>query len=370
MIDANFTTVFSAFELDCPEILKTDAYLASSLLQKAIRRSDRQYAATAVLALWLLRGSNTWRRLVITAFEDVGIGAADAVEQVVTLARSNTERDKFGGEVQALLHATDLLCEAPKDRSTDYLISAALSSPEFGSTWKRCSSSTFNAVLALVSDSSAHLAVRTIAAWYCSGLDVPKEYRSDGNHRTALFRLFLDLGVPASLVDATRNAATITRDPIVFGLPLLWLEVRGEVADPTVDVNSVPPADKIFEIPSYTFDKHTRAGKAAIGQLATKCASISKLLPTHVAEYRAKDALRMTAFYVEAAPVTRRLDWSQSVPLELLGRQADMRSVGVRNESIQTLLDLVTAEIPCLNELRENMVRLSFVEANGARKDR
>jgi hypothetical protein len=48
--------------------------------------------------------------------------------------------------------------------------------------------------------------------------------------------------------------------------PLLWLAVSA-AGDRRVVDSAVPPVVMIGDIPSYVFDKHTAAGKAAIHRL-------------------------------------------------------------------------------------------------------
>lgn len=51
-----------------------DAWTASSLLQKAIRRGETEYAQAAAINFHKLRGNAIWRRLTLIAYEDIGIG--------------------------------------------------------------------------------------------------------------------------------------------------------------------------------------------------------------------------------------------------------------------------------------------------------
>ncbi len=60
--------------------LPLDPWTASSLLQKAIRRGDTDLAQWAASTLHRQRGASIWRRLVLIAFEDVGIGDLALVE--------------------------------------------------------------------------------------------------------------------------------------------------------------------------------------------------------------------------------------------------------------------------------------------------
>ena len=96
-------------------------WVAMSLLQKAIRRSEVEIAQRAVLTLFKLRGSGIWRRLTVIAFEDVGIGGIDAVTMTVAGGSDAAWRKTAGGDIRLAAHLARTLAEAPKDRSADYL---------------------------------------------------------------------------------------------------------------------------------------------------------------------------------------------------------------------------------------------------------
>src|SRR5262245_11819758 len=54
--------------------LKCERWIASSVLQKAIRRADVELAYRAACTLLDVDRSAVWRRLILIAFEDVGAG--------------------------------------------------------------------------------------------------------------------------------------------------------------------------------------------------------------------------------------------------------------------------------------------------------
>src|SRR6266480_5330621 len=63
--------------------LKCDRWIASSLLQKSIRRGDSELAYRAAFRVQELDRSGIWRRLIIIAFEDVGAGDIGALIDTV-----------------------------------------------------------------------------------------------------------------------------------------------------------------------------------------------------------------------------------------------------------------------------------------------
>jgi len=347
----------------------SDPYLASSLLQKAIRRGDLVPALKAARALLAFRGPTMWKRLLTIAFEDVGVGSVPTLVMLAGLATSPLARQQFGGETEAVLHAVRCLCGAPKDRSSDYLLSMAQADPNLEATREFCGSKGSDGSLALLADNEQPLSSRAIAAWYCTGLDLHDERRLTGNCRKEMFALMMAEGVPRDLIEATKVAVTITREPIVAMVPLLWLELQQSPAMPRpTSIPPLPPFRIIHGTPSYAFDKHTRIGKRAGGLLALRCDPVAELLSKYVSDYRAKDAARMAAFYVDATPVANRLSWSQSASLEARGMESDMQKVGVDPMGAAAVVACVRANLDQLNAIRFEVAQQAVAEAGLVKK--
>lgn len=343
-----------------------DPYLASSLLQKAIRRGDLSPALRAARALITFRGSTMWRRLITIAFEDIGVASLPTLTMLTELATSPLARQQIGGETEAILHAVRCLCDAPKDRSSDYLLSAAQSDPELEPMREICGSRGSDGCLALLDDDNQLLLARAAAAWYCTGFDTRGERRLAGNCRKEMFAALMATGVPRDLIEATKVAASITREPIVAMVPLLWLELHKEPAAPKPKL--IPPLLPPFRIicgtPSYAFDKHTRIGKRAGGLLALRCRPVSELLSRYVSDYQAKDAARMAAFYADATPVANKLNWSQSASLEIRGLESDMQKVGVHSTGATAIVDCVREHLDQLNAIRLEVADQAITQYN------
>lgn len=98
-----------------------DRWLASSLLQKSIRRDKPDLAWLASSYLLENYPEYFWRRLPIIALEDIGFGDLD-VTMMAILAGSDTRlRVELGGGLLAATALIELMCAATKDRSTDDL---------------------------------------------------------------------------------------------------------------------------------------------------------------------------------------------------------------------------------------------------------
>ena len=119
--------------------LLCDRWTALSALQKSIRRGDSHTAQRALASLYRDDPSSTWRRLLIIACEDVGIGALGAVIVTVTRCANAKAFREMGRDEAAALATARMLAEAPKDRSADLLFAVVLRDPALETMRSRCS---------------------------------------------------------------------------------------------------------------------------------------------------------------------------------------------------------------------------------------
>lgn len=351
---------------DCPGdkpfgSLAIDHWLASSLLQKAIRRGDADLAARAALTLYQARGSTIWRRIMVIAFEDVGVGCIEAVSDTVTFATDRSARTAAGGDAAVAACLAQRLAYAPKDRSTDYLMGAAQHHPELEVVRGEAGSAPLSERIAMVMDPRLPLPVRALAAWYASGLNRDDEKRFGQADLAGLLKAYRLLGASERLVSATALAAKRTREPITILLPLIDLASHAHRRW-SIRLKAMRPSPLIGEIPAYTLDKHTRIGKRAISIFARDNDEVRTCLDDHLPEFRHRGAAAVAAFYADASPVLKRLDWDQSASIELMGMEGDMVREGVPLSSVSPIIETVRANLGHLNEIRTRL----FLASNPA----
>jgi hypothetical protein len=261
------------------EPLPCDRWLAASALQKAIRRGDALTAGPSARTLYRSDLRAAWRRLLVIAYEDIGIGAVEAVI-ATTLRSANARGDREAGEDEAAaLAISQMLTSAPKDRSADLLFATVLHDPALKNARSRCRSVSIARRLECVADPTLPLPERALAAWHSSGVEERGEPRVGPGDLGGLMRTYAELGVPEPLLEAVALALKKTREPFVLMLPLLWLgaaEGESEIVDPPL-----PPSSLINGVPLYALDKHTRVGRQAIGRFARENAEIARFLIKH-----------------------------------------------------------------------------------------
>jgi hypothetical protein len=335
------------------DALQCDRWIASSLLQKSIRRGDAELAQRAAFHLLELDKAAIWRRLIVIAFEDVGAGDLDVLLETVFVAGSSEWR-RGCGEAAALGLATRRLAEAIKDRSGDYLICAAKDHFDLSETCDLCRKTSLEQRLALIADSSQPLAKRAVAAWFASGINWRYDHQVRGGDIRALAGAYRELGADKELANAMVLAAKRAPEPLVVLVPLIWLELQrsGPIS---VRSDPVPETKTIAGVPLYAFDKHTRLGKRAIERLIGENKPLRDCIVGFLAQGSPKKAAEIAAFYADAAPVARRLVWAQSDSLERLGIEADFLAAGLRLEGIEPVQAAMNAALEQLNEIRAEL---------------
>ena len=336
--------------LDAIEPWRCDRWVALSAMQNSIRRGDGLTAQRALRTLYQHDPSSTWRRLLIIACEDVGIGALGAV--VMTAARcanAKALREKESEEATALA-TTQMLAEAPKDRSADLLFAVALHDPVLEIMRSKCRSVSVTRRLEFVADPTLSLPERALAVWHSSGVESWGEQRMGPGDLGALMRTYAELGVPERLLEAVAVAIRRAREPFPLLLPLLWLAAAGSESE-LLD-SPLAPSGLINGVPLYALDRHTRLGRRAIRRFAQENAEIAQFLTKRGCDSGDDGALRMAVFYADGALTRPTLRWRHSAELTAAGVAADFHKVQVAADVGAELVELVAAHIAGLDSIR------------------
>jgi hypothetical protein len=336
------------------DALRCDRWIASSALQKAIRRSEIAIAQRAAFALHRDDRAAAWRRLIAIAFEDVGPAAVDVVVETVAVATSSHWRTVHGEEA-VLASIVRRLAAAPKDRSADYLMWVAAEHPDQHKARAICGRAPVTECLSMVTDLSQSLSDRAVAAWHCSGVNYSYQHRVTAGDLSRLADVYCRLGAPPDLVKATVLAAKRTRQPYAVLVPLVWLEVQR--GGPTAFSDAfIPPSDLVAGIPLYALDEHTRLGKRAINTFAQQNPSIRACLQQYVPRRRWIAAGQHAAFYAEGSAVSQRLYWARSRSLEALGIEAELSTAEVRSDGVGPLIGAIRGSLDQLNAIRTHLL--------------
>jgi hypothetical protein len=347
--------------------IAADPWIVSSLLQKSIRRGEAGIAQRAAFTFFKARGSAIWRRLMVIAFEDVGVANIDAITAVVAASSDAALRKSCAPDGRVAIHLAGLLAASPKDRSADYLVGAK-DHPALADFARTTRDTSVEAMLLAVRDKALSLPRKAIPALFAAVADGDRVWDRAGLDR--LTGAYRELRVPEDLLAATEVAASRTREPITVMIPLIWLAAQASRETRICDC-PVPPLVQIGDVPLYAFDQHTRLGREAIWRFAREQPAVRWCLAHYVPERCWRGVAYVAAFYVDGAPVACRLIWDQSEALEAFGIERDLRHAGLPAEGIGPLLAVMRANLGQLNEFRRDVLTRSQADlvAREARHD-
>jgi hypothetical protein len=290
-----------------------DKWVATSLLQKAVRRGHVYEALRAASYLLSVEPTRFWRRIATIAWEDVAFGNLDLCYQVTVVSGSKRWRGRVGGEWRVASYLVTSLCNSLKDRSTDDLATALTHSSTYAD--ERDSLLVEPRVnLAQISAQNRRLstpvASQALSAWYQAGTEKwgfegPPERQGDiswfyENHEFD----------PDQAVFMVASRLGVTRTRTVLPVLAIPLHSRWTLEAPTSDF-TVDQLDHhtVATVPSYAFDGFTRAGRRYLKSIARRHSGLSKTLNHAEVGALALQLLRKLHFRTTASLVDKRLDW-------------------------------------------------------------
>lgn len=326
-------------------------WIAMSLMQKAIRRDDQGFALAAAASLLTTAPDRLWRRLTITAFEDIGIADIDLIGLTVVAAASKTLRKQIGGEWAVASYLVTRLAISVKCRAADDLAYLAEDSPQLEGQRLDMPFQPLPELLGAIVN--AHdVGEQALGLWYAIGTyrcrsERLQERRGDPN---SVFDYLSDQGVPDTLVEICRAGFRKTGEILCPMLIPVWQHSRN--CNTTVEPDILPPDELINGVPCWVFDTHVREGKQALARfLKTNCET-ARWIRGNVNGYRRSRFLANLLFRVESGLVDQRLRW----PLgDQLKTACDFDILGVTSEQAREASQLLCKDLPILNRERRHV---------------
>lgn len=343
-----------------PEPLPGDRWLMASCMQKAVRRGEVETATRAAVSLWLQDRQNFWRRLHVTALEDCGIGAIDAVTKTLLATSSSTFRQRVG-DLQTGLHLVRLLCESAKSRSADELYLWLERATYHRPMQERLAKADSSFLAACIENIDAPMATRAMALWYICGTS---KFQSDlipqrkGSFEEAATILRCLKNVPAELTESCISVMPRTRWPLMLFVPLLWQKAEEEGNLLQVKSGMAATLRSAEGIPLVALDMFTRTGQTCFRQLQR---AVPELQPFTVAQ------IGISIFYREGGLLDKAIDSPFFDKLRDAGEMADRENVGLAMPEYLRLCELLAHNADVLDHIREEQIHRYF---NGAECDK
>ena len=355
-IRVNLAQELLACRIDTPKFVPAnyDVHIASSVMQKAIRRGDELHALAAAATLVESDSNRLWRRLLVIAYEDIGIGDLEIVGWITASHAQKRWRAAHGGEWPVVALLITRMCQAKKDRTADDLLHLAENDPSLNDHRRCWSSAPIDRLLEFIKDPEIDFAEQALAIWLSVGTD---RYRSPRLRERRgspeeVFAAFKSLEVPDDVLAITWIGHKKMSWPLAAFLPAVWLRSQNE--DVQIQSDLLPPSACLESVPSYALDTYTRSGKAAIRQLLQTSAPLRSFLGLHAPEQDWPKIVAVMLFRIEGGLMTNRLRWPSG---EQIKERADEIIPGLPIEVTTEGLELLRAEIPRLNIARGMIIR-------------
>lgn len=295
--------------------LRVDSYLARSIMQKAIRRGMTDLALRAAGQLLATDPRVLWRRLLVTAMEDLGPGEADTTARIAFAQRDRTWRRTSGGDWAVAAELVMQACEQARCQSANDLWNVAKNDPGLDTFKAGLCEAALDDLLGIMVDPKRDIGERgtavLIAIGEDAGANAPDHIRPDPG---AVFQAFSDLGKFGPAVVGYWEAYRQTRLALTPLSLCFWPE-SGFMSDAAKD-DDLPPVTWAGEVPTFALDQYTARGKDAVRQFVKRSDEWRAFadqwsIPTsdHVA------AAGELLFRAEGAKVRARRQWSAGLAL-------------------------------------------------------
>lgn len=289
----NHTLVLSRFQtIAAQEIAAVDPapriaqftsneWVASSLLQKAIRRGNLHAARQAGRFLLEVKREHLFRRLNAIAAEDIGLADISTVAITASCLASAKVRRDLGGEAVVTDYLICRMTDSRKSRAADELLMTIERLPSLGEDRANFFGLSDDRLRQIVLGCPS-LERKALALWYLVGTGrCPSHYLPIRLGNPALaFETLADLGVAPTLLAIARENFTKTVTMLAPFVALLSLE-NGVVATGVAD-DETPVETRIDGVPSWAFDMYTRPGRAALGRLLRRNAGLMTWAETYL----------------------------------------------------------------------------------------
>ena len=332
-----------------PDPLPADTYVARSALQKAIRRNMLPLALRAAAQLLRLDGRVLWRRLLVTALEDIGPAEADLMARITAAWGNRSWRQDHGGDWPVAAELIRQTCSASHCQSANDIFNIAANDPALNAFKESLCDATVADLVDIATDEAREIGERGVVILLMMGDDVgtaaPDHIRPDPG---ALFEGFSRSGSISHVSAAYRIAHQQTRLTLApLGLAL-WQSATAE--DAPVQDDDLTPVTWLGEVPALTYDQYTAAGKAALRRYVRESAEWKAFADrAGVRPDQYVEAAGELLFRIEGAQLASRRQWQEG--LNLLSRSASLgcfMPAGAVDEG----RSLLRRQLPLIDHLR------------------
>lgn len=319
-----------------------------SAMQKCIRRRNLDDLPTMIMGLHKADRAYMFRRMAVTALEDVGICLPEALMEALFIMQRAAARKEFADPHYDIGLAV-ALANLPKDRSMcDAMV---------GTAW--------NKAVPLPHDEKMHdplhkdpLAYVRLGWWHLGALRLKHPRWTADRHEVQKFLQFLEsVGIPDE--DRQMSARILGAGFEGFGLTYAIMRQAAKHqlgSSPTIveyKDDFMHPVTKVGAYPSYTFDVHTMEGKRAYAYfMAMKDVETVKRLDKIEDKDARWYAMDGVTFFGESDRMAQRIVWQTGIE----ARALSMRGCVPYPDYVE-MVQQMEKDLPMLDYARKKVIK-------------
>lgn len=342
-------TAITAEDVTGIKPLPVDRWLASSSLQKSVRRGDVMAAQRSALTLWTQDRRSFWRRVAVISMEDIGVASPDVIVKVLAALNTPAWRAKQD-DLKTGLYLVRLMCGATKIRLADEIISICANAVEYG-PYRAALAKADNQTLADIAlHDKTPLAERALGLWFLAG---SRRYPHDNlpdraGSLDAAADVMRSLGAPPDLTESCIATLNKSQYPLALLTPLLWAEVQRQPRPLLTWFDKFEPSPAVKGVPLVALDGFTRTGKACFSQLQQTVPALKPFSTRQIA---------IGVFFAEGSCVDKRLGSERLDEYRQAGEFADAEGVGMDAAHYIGLREILASHTDTLQTIRRKQLR-------------
>jgi len=340
-----------AQDITRPRPLLCDSFIARSVLQKAIRRGDCELSLRAASTLMTQNSAVIWRRLLVTALEDLGIHEFTLLVKIAAAV----ERRKFGhrsaDEWALIAQLIRDCCSGTRCQAANDLHNIAISAVEYDSQKYALAELGWDGLVSVAADSSTHLVHRYIAILTAMGAS-----HAPWIHHSRLGSMEMLLAAIAPNIRSEVRAVygwAFRKSGLALapGSLLITSAIGGLGVSPPTSDDVLPLTNWAHDVPCFALDQYTRVGRLAIKDLTNQSATWRAFAEANcIFPAQQLSAAGELIFRLERAAVSRRSSWGLARDL---AEQSRLIGCHLPPELVEEGSAIILSELPQLDEARK-----------------
>ncbi len=327
----------------------------SSACQKSIRRGAVLDSVRYALNYHAADPVGFWNRMVLVAFEEVGVGDVWAVALTLIAARSKTFRQKIGGDVAVIQYLIQRLAKSDKDRSVADMMQIMENRPQKPRTLTMLKTATDQELSDSTISELNSFNFRIASAWMLWG-DRLKNCRLPlhGGNRELFEDTIGRLNLPGIVKYICLRGMVACKCGMNLTFPFVWQRMKSSEYLTVIETSFPKERYYIGGVPEESWDKHTREGKAAYQYFYRSCPAVNGFLTEKriVGSDEIISAIGITVFISESALLDKKIDFVGAEEIYMMTVEDDYKKNGLTLDDGRELSKLIQDNADILRQAR------------------